>query len=137
MTRLSEADRERRNDLICKLYQDGLLLKDIGERVGLSPHMVGLVLKKRGFERPGKPQKKVKLDVGVEQKVAQLWKDGLCASQIAERLCVVPATVSQILTALELSDRSSPRHRYDGIGGIGKPHRSRSGGALQRIAGRA
>jgi DNA-binding NarL/FixJ family response regulator len=125
-----------RDQRICELYEQGLLLKTIADRVGMAPNSIGTVLKKYGYERPAKPQKRVKLSDDAEELVAKLWNEGLCASQIAERLRVGQASVSIILTKLGLSSTNSPRHRYDGIGGIGSARREKSG-ALQRIARRA
>lgn len=125
-----------RHRRICELYEQGLLLKTIAERVGMAPNSIGGVLKKYGYERPAKPQKRIKLPDDAEETVSSLWNDGLCASQIAERLGVGQGAVTAFLTKLGLTSRATRRHRYDGIGGIGSARREKSG-ALQRIARRA
>lgn len=132
--RMPDHERDRK---ICKLYGQGLLLKDIAERVGINPSSVGQALKRLGHERPTKPQKSVKLPSksDLEPKIVEFWNHGLCCSQIAERLNASPSYIGSMLSKLGLLDPKNPRQRYDGIGGIGKPTRADKG-AFARIASR-
>lgn len=126
---LSGSFIESRNARIRKLFDGGMLLKQIAVEVGMAPNSVGQILKRLGVERPSKPQKRWAGRESDDDKIKLLWSEGLCASQIAERIGVSRNAVSISLRALGLADKSAPRHRYDGIGGIG--------GGTRRSSGRA
>ena len=127
------SDTRARDEKIAELYRRGMLLKHIAEQVGMAPNSVGVILKKLGFERPSKPQRRVKAPADIDARAAELWGHGLNRGQIAERLGVNENLVSASLTKLGLTSTHAPRHRYDGIGGIGKPGRPDKS-AFARIA---
>lgn len=128
-------DLAARNERILQLYRSGMLLKEIASEVDLKPHTVGGILKKLGVERPSKPQKRWNGRPDTSEKIADLWEHGLCASQIAERIGMSQCSVSQELTRMGLTSAKTPRHRYDGIGGIGGRGRADKG-AFARMARR-
>lgn len=126
---------DERNALILSRYNAGAKIKDIATEVGMAANSIGYVLKNLGVDRPGKPQKRWNDRADPTPAIKRLWAEGLCASQIGERLQIAPATVGAELTKLGLRSTESPRHRYDGIGGIGGRGKS-DRGAFARIARR-
>ena len=125
-----------RDQNILRRYQAGAKIKDIAAEVGMAANSVGQVLKRLGVERPSKPQKRWQGRDDQTEQIIALWKHGLCVGQIAERTRNSEEVVGRILSEAGLRSMANPRHRYDGIGGIG---RGRSNGrqALQRVARRA
>lgn len=128
-----------RDQTILQLYHAGTKLKDIAGKVGMAPNSIGQVLKRLGVERPSKPQKRWLGRDDQSENIIKLWQQGLCVTQIAERLQEGRMTVEHVLTKAGIRNSENPRHRYDGIGGgIG---RGRGGGdrsgAFARIARRA
>ncbi len=117
-----------RDQAVLKLYQQGLMLKDIAPQVGLSANYVGVILKRLGVERPSKPQKSSFRASNGE--VVAGWEKGLSVSAIAERLGMSAANVSRILR--DAGIKKTHRHRYDGEGGC----IARGKNAFARIARR-
>lgn len=120
-----------RDQTILTLYGQGAMMKDIAAAVGMAANSIVSVLRRHGIDRPNKPQKRWRGKPEIKDSVAKLWAEGLCASQIAERLQEGRVTVDKCLSDLGIRDCDHPRHRYDGIGSIGKAyHRSRKSGAI-------
>lgn len=113
---------ETRDQKILRLYGEGLLLKNIATQVGLSSHYIGVILRKHGIERPPKPQRRPGGGADPTPKVIELWGQGLCATQIAERLSITRRVVDLILRVAKVRAGKSPRHRYDSAtpGGSGR-----------------
>jgi transposase-like protein len=104
---------------IVELYRAGWLIKNIAAEVGLAPNTTGQILKRLGFERPGKPQRLPGGRPDCSEQIKLLWEEGLCASQIKERLNVTRGIVDNTLTKLGVRVVDHPRHRYDGTGATG------------------
>ena len=119
-----------KSERIAELYRAGMMLKDIAVAVNMAPNSVGCVLKRMGFDRPSKPQKKwYNID---ERAVVARWNDGLSTSAIAERYAVSAALVVKTLVRNGINVKSANRRRYDGEGNA-----MMRGGGLARIARRA
>lgn len=127
-------NREERDQAILQLYGEGVLIKDIAVLVGMAANSVGMVLRRLGVERPAKPQKRWFGKEDPTQRIIALWKEGLCASQIAERIGESRGVVGGVLMRSGIR-KGQIRHRYDGIGGIGR-HGRGDRGAFARIARR-
>ena len=107
-----------RDATILKLYQSGLLIKDIAREVGMAPNSLVGILRRLGVERPAKPQRRWRNAPDLTKEIAELWGLGLCASQIKERLSCSQSVVDNTLTKLKVRT-SSPRVRYDSAAGGG------------------
>lgn len=121
-----------KDDEIKRLYGEGKLIKEIAVLVGMAPNSVGQALKRMGFDRPGKPQRK-KRDID-EQDVCRLWSHGLSTSAIAERMRISQQSVGAILVKRGYDIASAHRRRFDSV--EGSASRRGSGGAFARIARR-
>lgn len=122
---------EARDAKIISLYGKGLLIKAIAAKVGMAPNSIGIILKRHGIERPTKPQKRWHGKQDITSDVQKLWNEGLCASQIAERLNDTRSAVDTVLGQLNVRSTATPRHRYDGVATIGRARRhSRKSGAI-------
>ena len=119
---------DERNKLILTLYEQGVMLKDIAARVGVSPNHTGQLLKKMGVARPTKTQKK-KRTVD-DAAIIAAYRGGLAISAVAERFGVGDACVKHVLRTNGV--KMIGRHRYDGEGGM----INFNGGAFARIARR-
>ncbi len=110
-----------RDTKILELYQSGLLIKAIAAEVGMAPNSIGSILKRLGVTRPTKPQKRWRGRPDDENIICELWKQGLCVSQISERLGTSFPVINRILSAKKIRT-GPPRHRYDSAvgGGSGK-----------------
>lgn len=111
-----------RDAKILDLYREGKMMKEIAAEVGMAANSIVSVLRRLGIERPTKPQKRWRDRPDDIDDVKALWNEGLCASQIAERLGRSQNTVQTILTSLKIRDAQHPRHRYDSAtpGGSGR-----------------
>ncbi len=97
-------------------------MKEIASAVGMAPNSIVHVLRRHGIERPTKPQKRWRDRPDDTAKIHALWNEGLCASQIAERIGMSLQVVGGVLDAAKLRSREHPRQRYDqsATGGSGR-----------------
>ena len=111
-----------RDSKILALYSEGRLIKDIAIAAGLAPNTIGNILRRNGVERPTKPQKMPRGAEKIDDRAVALWRQGLCVTQIAERMACSVAKVANILSSRHLLDKSARRNRYDGaaVGGSGR-----------------
>lgn len=129
---MSGDDRAERRARIARLYEGGMLIKDIAAEVGLAANTVGVIIKEMGYERPAKPQKRVKAVDDADQCAVLMWDQGYSTSAISERLRLCRASVRRALRDAGRDIYSARRQRYDGVGGSAR----RSGNAFARIARR-
>lgn len=121
-----------RDDEIARLYASGKLIKEIATTVGMAPNSVGQALKRLGFSRPGKPQRKIK-DVDHDV-ICRLWDHGLSTAAIAERVQASRQHVASILVDRGYDIKAAHRQRFDGV--AGSASRRGSGNSFARIARR-
>lgn len=111
-----------RDTEVLRLYRDGKMMKEIAAAVGMAPNSIVGILRRLGIERPSKPQKRWRGKEDDTDQIAALWDQGLCLTQIAERLSCRVSHVNSVLIALKVRAGQSPRHRYDASapGGSGR-----------------
>lgn len=111
-----------RDSKILALYRDGKMMKEISAAVGMAPNSIVGVLRKLGVERPTKPQKRWRDREDQTAQILALWNDGLCCSQISERLNLNQKLVDNALTKAKVRAGKSSRYRYDqaAVGGTGR-----------------
>lgn len=111
-----------RDTKILRLYGEGKMMKEIATAVGMAPNSIVSVLRRLGVERPTKPQKRWRGREDDTDQVHALWDQGLCATQIAERLGCKRGHVDDVLLRLGVRAGEAPRHRYDSaaVGGSGR-----------------
>ena len=122
----SERDAE-----ILRLYHEGKMVKEIARAVGMAPNSMVGILRRLGIERPSKPQRLWHDRPDLTEEIGALWKAGLCATQIRERLSTTQGIVDAALLKLGLRSKNAPRHRYDG-GAVGGSGRSGFAGSMAR-----
>lgn len=99
-----------RNEEVCKLYQQGVKIKDISFKVGLERHTVSNILDQYFPERIYKnlnnhsPEKKERND-----KIISLYNKGLSLNQIMTETGVHSSTVNKILKDFNITLR--PQHQ--------------------------
>jgi hypothetical protein len=115
-------ENAERDAKILRLYNEGRKVEDIAVAVDMASNSVGRILRGLGIKRPSKPQKRWGGREDKTKKIVALWDQGLCASQIAERLAETMPTVNYALRKSGIRRRQQPRHRYDSAtpGGSGR-----------------
>ena len=112
---------QHRKDQVIELGRQCKSQLDIALDLGMSPPTVGRILREAGIHnKTNRPTGKGYYDTtGAEtaEKVTRLWKQGLAASHIAERLRMSPHTVSSIVSRQGLSEKGKNRVAYASSGG--------------------
>ena len=104
MNRTTEAVRAIRNRRIVKLYQQGISLREIAKKVGLSHEMVRIVLNRAGVKLRNKSKQSLDLDV---DKIAQLHEMGFSVNTICRFLGASHTTIKRRLHSLNMDTRSA------------------------------